>query len=250
MVSLTFGQIVAPPTRRYNAEDEDGPEARQYELVLSSPQARILVVAVGRLAPAFTATHFLTRDATPVGQIVETRPTGAAQDVCHIFSAAEGVLICHVLDADPDFNLVGDMAAQIVRLVRDAQSHIVVLTSDFLTSFKSLDVETDQATSMTRTLCSRSWLEPMTQCPPLEAPNMITGIPAAVLTLAQFRHQPCLVLANFVDSPRIDSVVLAGFQGVFQLKVFKDLIDQAIPRPDAAARVAQWSRKDHGNLYM
>ncbi|XP_059083780.1 proteasome assembly chaperone 1-like [Tigriopus californicus] len=256
MVSLTFGEVVVDrPSRRYNLEDEDDPVPRLYELFFEGPKAQTLLLATNEVALGFSSLYFLTAGQKPDGKIVETLKDeqSSSRDVCHIFTVTKGLIVCHALDANPDLNYVNDIGSKILELL-ETEAHIIILASDSLSNFKTVDLELDRQSDLLRKLVSDSWQESTSWSspppPPLESPNMVSGIPAALMTFAQFKKIPCLILINYVDSKTLDSITLQGFKKVFEIPLLQSF-SPTIPQKNVEKRLRELiSKVEQGNLYI
>lgn len=262
MISLTFGEVVLDrPGRRYNPDDleDEHPISRCYELFFEGPKAQTLILASNTVALGFSSLYFLTEGQKPDGKIVETLKDeqSTSREVCHIFTVTEGLIVCHDLDVNPDLNFVNDVGFKILELL-DTKASIIILASDRLSNFKTCNLEVDGQTSIQRKLVSNAWQEnalsssssswnhPQT----LETPNMVSGIPASLMTFAQFKKIPCLILINYVDSTTLDSITLEGFQKVFEIPTMKPFA-QIIPQKNVEERLRKlMSRVEQGNLYI
>ena len=77
----------------------------------------------------------------------------------------------------------------------------------------------------------------------LDRPNVIGGLPAALLSTCEFSGNPALLIANYSDSLDVDSTSLSGFLPLFELAEIRQ-------RPDAQKRLGELCESRYGNLYM
>ena len=128
--------------------------------------------------------------------------------------------VCCCIQATLDNNEL-NKAAETLLQACDQQTEIIILTSRHkrnLVDTLACEMESD---SITKILKTTSW----TKISPgsfLSQPNVLSGLPAALLSLAELRQKSGLLICSFFDSESIDSRSLQGLKEAFKrLSCFK-----------------------------
>merc|ERR550519_2823492 len=113
-------------------------------------------------------------------------------------------------------------AAEIVSLARAVLSTasntatVLVLASRHVSELKS--DETNYPTTPVYSLVTKSWAG-TSPCPSLPQPNIVSGLPAAVLTMAQMSGQKAALVVAYNEVLVVDSLTLAPFSVCHKLDV-------------------------------
>lgn len=147
--------------------------------------------------------------------------------VARFFKISDYVLHCYVTNEIPDEEL-NNLTSVLLSIDDQAVSNqlsVVVLTSYHFSSYFCLGDQPSFDTPLQRCLVSPSskhYLNP--PCKRLEQPNVIKGVPAAVLTNRTFNEKAGLLLLSYTDSQKPDSITLSGFMGLFNISEFSQFI--------------------------
>ena len=125
---------------------------------------------------------------------------------------------------------------------------MLVLTSKNLVQYHhGNDLTQDYAV---RCLKSSSWTY-KTNCKKLEQPNILGGIPAAVLTQKECNLGPCLAVVNYTEVETTDSLTLKGFHDVFfKLEPVAKNSVKPVPPATSTSRLKKLYEEEKGNIFM
>ena len=128
---------------------------------------------------------------------------------------------------------------------------VVVLTSKNLSQYQNCHEETPEV--VTKWLKTTKWngtsLKPANR---LGQPNIISGLPAALLTRVEFEQKSCCLVITYTDVDKSDSVTLKGLRDTFfKLAPVKKLSMVAVEDKLSSARLKKlFEKQDSGNIFM
>lgn len=251
--SSTFGQINFPSSRvdGVDHDDNDGKiddEKRTYSRHFEGT-GKLLFVTTCNLSGDFASVYLLDNNSELLGHISEITEFSEEESkpkqtrrAARFFHADEGIVVCKV-DIQVDNGDTSSLSSEILGLPFD---NVVVLTSNHIAAFKTSNPE--NAAPLTRCLSSAQWIEGM-PAKQLDRPNVVGGLPGAVLSMCEFSGRPALLIVNYSDSLETDSTSLSGFSPVYEVAGIR-LRNAFLPRPNAKERLEQLCESRYGNLYM
>lgn len=243
------------PSRGYYEEDNIDEEitTRSYHLDFDFKQyagsLKLLIVTTSNLSKQFVGVYLspINEDKlnADVGQITEKETLNAeklvepksqnsdkilvGRIVARFFKISESVLHCHIPEelCPEDVNkFTGELLSLDCPRVSKNLS-IVVLSSDHLSSYQCCGEDRGVDNPLQRCLISPSALKLFSPpCKRLEQPNVIKGVAAAVLTACTFSQKHCLMLLNYTDSQKADSITLSGFSSLFNVNGLLQLLNK------------------------
>merc|ERR1712061_345536 len=210
---------------------------------------KLLFVTTCRLSCDFASVYILGNKSKLIGHISEmtefpeneSNPKQTRKGA-QFYHADEGIVVCKI-DIQEDNGDTSSLAAEILGLSFD---NVIVLTSDHITAFKTSDPE--NAAPLTRCLSSAQWIEGM-PTKQLERPNVIGGLPGAIISMCEFWGRSALLIVNYSDSLDTDGTSLSGFSPVLEVSALR-LHKDSLPGPNAEGRLRQLCESRYGNLYM
>lgn len=241
-----FGEILPEVTRAYDEEEDWDEEASQddeserltvkWETVgITSVRQRFLVIADGEPITDFVGRCLVPGVAQEVGRLMDGETT-----IATFREASCDVMICSV---KPGIRLecLYEFSEKVVDLLdKSLQPEVTVLTCQPL----SLHLHNNSGSSavLVRTLHTSS-LSRGLPTPHLEQPNVLSGIPATVLTLCEMRDIPAVALVTFLHPLEVDSSVAS---------VLTNELSQCVTwwRPDIYTPNFPHRARNHGNMYL
>lgn len=147
--------------------------------------------------------------------------------MARLIKITEDILHCHIIE-DILAEDVNKFTNELLSLdcPRVSQNLIItVLSSDHLSSYQLNGENRDLDNPLQRCLISPNTIKLFSPpCKRLEQPNVIKGVAAAVLTDRIFSQKPCLLLLNYTDSQKADSITLSGFSSLFNVAGLSKII--------------------------
>ncbi|XP_077597460.1 proteasome assembly chaperone 1 [Stigmatopora nigra] len=144
-----------------------------------------------------------------------------------------------------------DQQFQWTEKVLDSLQHrglnVIVLSDCSLADYKSADYLYGSSTPFLRSLHSNVFSGP-TVCPALEQPNILTGLPAAVLNHCQVHRIPAVVYQCFSDVIGGDSVTMETYKPALA-KLGKSITLDPCPTSDTLRKIVR-TRDPQSNLYI
>lgn len=220
-----FGEVVAGSYRYFDDEDEDALDnARDLTFQLrdevSEKEGRLLLVAEGRLAAAFLHLLLGGGGGGDMQLVTEIQTGGSSRRTvarifrngsCTVVYCGEGV-VSHQ-DSLP-------LATIILSLVT-SQALVIPLTARHSSELQNTEalagsVGEELGSSLGLCLVTPKYAGPL-PCSRLVQPNLVSGLSAALLTLAIVRGLAAVLLVNYVDVLAVDSLALAGFQALLKV---------------------------------
>merc|ERR1719369_60005 len=211
-----FGEIVTRTPRYLDDEDEDSLQACQdYNYFLTGNTIKgeenksdLLLISDGKLASTFSKL-FLSEGAESDGTVEARHPqTEAGHTVCDIYSADNHTVV--TTSPVSPANMF-PLAETLLSLVLPTSTVLL------LTERHSSELRTDGRSPATHCLATPQLSGPL-PCDRLPAPNILSGLPAAVLSLCQMRGMPGLLLVTYTDVLSPDSISLSGFCPMFSVE--------------------------------
>ncbi|XP_033125671.1 proteasome assembly chaperone 1-like [Anneissia japonica] len=256
-----FGDVVTQISRAVDDDEEDCqldesllpvlrwcPSIRQ-QLEASSTKClkcSILMVAVGAEAVGFSQAYLLPEDPEILGVIASGM---SSLDKNSFSQKADSDKTCfiHRLASNPEVlvvlcksNVAPEQAfswtQQLFENIESENLYVTVLSSSLVTEYKSSKLVSELSTPFIRALRSSAY-KAKPQSPFLEAPNMVSSLPAAVLNHCQVNSIAAVLYVAFVDSPHVDVESMEVFKPVLEATPVKDLVQ---PRPGASKRLQQF----------
>ena len=113
-------------------------------------------------------------------------------------------------------------AAKLVLSLTQSNTQVVCLTARHISEYRGEDYLDENP--LVRCLATPSFPS-NTTIKRLEVPNLVTGLSAALLSIASVRGMSALLLVNFVEMLSLDSLSLSGFQAIHTIQVSAWVID-------------------------
>ncbi|XP_071956786.1 proteasome assembly chaperone 1-like [Antedon mediterranea] len=206
----------------------------------------VLVVAVGAEAVGFCQAYLLPEDPEILG-VFSTRMTTLDKNsfsqkadldkTCYIHRIASSpevlVVLCKSTVA-PEQSFT--WTEQLFEHIKTENLYVTVLSSSLVTEYRSSRLVSELPTPFLRALRSTAY-KAKPQSPFLESPNMVSGLPAAILNHCQIQSIAAVLYVSFVDSPHVDVDSMKVFQPVLSATPVKHLVQ---PGPEASDRLKKF----------
>jgi len=272
-MSWLNGGVKCDPPARGDYEDDclDATITRSYQLKLDSESyngLRLLIVTTSQLSADFIRVYLspneIDANVSEAGQIIESEELENQEwhtdnnhsngdlkqrTVAKLFKISDSVAHCHVCEqlSDDDINKFTQELTKLDTQQASSNFAIVILSSYNSASYQFDTDYPDLESPLQRYLLSPSsqqGLKPT--CKRLEQPNTIKGLGASVLIDRTFNSKPCLLLLNYTDSQKPDSITLGGFSSIFSTTHLKNLI-KPIPIQMSVQRLKKLQRSTYAN---
>lgn len=237
-----FGEVTTGSFRYFDDEDEDYiQDAESRAFSVSSPcvlEKNLLLVGEGELSAVYLQ---LCADSQKVGSVIAT---GHRESEIGIIYRGENwtAVSCtgelHMAEFNSLANTILGMA--------EPTATIVCLTSRHVSELRG--IEEERGETVVKCLHTKSF-KSTDKIDRLEAPNILTGLSAGILSIAAVKGLAGGLLVNYVDVPNTDSLSLNGFQAVDKFPAVKA---SSLKRPtDLASSLKALRPTSHAtNLYM
>ncbi|XP_062869908.1 proteasome assembly chaperone 1 [Trichomycterus rosablanca] len=187
-------------------------------------QCSNLIIAVGPNAAGSISAYVLnSEDWTQVGWVSlwnersrgSTRPDAAPLPgepgcIIHQQKSSPFVLICQCTCYVAEDQLF-QLAEKVLGSVQRRGLNVTVLSDFPLADYKTSDYLSGSSTPFLRALKTTSFTGSL-PCPALEQPNIITGLPAAVLSHCQVQRIPAVCFQCFSDVIHPDSITMKAYE--------------------------------------
>ena len=130
---------------------------------------------------------------------------------------------------------------------------VVVLTSKNVAQYQhSADDDGTSPEVITKWLKTSKFLCRLKPDDRLELPNIVGGLPAALLTRAEFGSKPGCLLVSYTDVDSSDSLTLRGFlQTFFKLRPVEGLSVVPVSTKVSTSRLKSlFERQERGQIFM
>ena len=144
------------------------------------------------------------------------------------YNVSDDTLCCALNECCLDMGEANKVAQEVFKIMGNDQTEMLIMTSKHMRSL--LDKNDDDLTSesIAKTLCSSTWTNRQLNSNYLAQPNTLSGLPAALLTMAELKKKRCLLICNFIESESVDSKTLKGFIEAVQAVPFISLQSQKV----------------------
>lgn len=269
-----FGEVLPIHSRAVeDSEDEDAETPSvyfdldsKYEDISLLPSYNLICVATG-LAPSIFVRSYLVPDSHQVLGTIRLNAAnhGAADTVWGLdysrspdslgkllhYSGNGGVLYC-VCDKDVPHEHCATIARHFVELSKSGNVTCIALSALPASDYKTKGAAGKLGYPLLRQLRTCAFGPGKTDdgVPPLETPNTVSGLSAAVLTECEVREMPGVLIVGYSDSPEVDSSAVRAYEPALKLPCLHGLSQPAESCRSALLRHVRDARIDRGNLYF
>lgn len=268
MSCMFTGGAAERPSRGLNDLDSDDEDMdtcqakKSYEVEVSGKvdDVEVLIVTNTKISRDFVDVYTDASNEV-VGAVKETttsqqeegQETSVQQTIATLKKLNNQVCRCDFL-SEPGTDHLNGVAVKLLGKFVNAKLSVVVLTSKNLTQYQrgGHDIE-DTPEVVTKWLKTSKWaaasLKPKDR---LEQPNIIGGLPAALLTQAEFGKKSCCLAITYTDVDKSDSLTLRGLRDTFfKLDPVKKLSLVPVADKLSSARLRKlFEQQDNGNIFM
>uniref|UniRef100_V9L7P1 Proteasome assembly chaperone 1 n=1 Tax=Callorhinchus milii TaxID=7868 RepID=V9L7P1_CALMI len=234
-----FGEVLPVFSRAVREEEEEGREAASHREVRVQwlpenqgatgscagrcPPRSALIVAVGPNAVAFVnafvqsagdweviGTVTLWNEAVEgTKNLAQEFPTDSS---CLLYrlTSNPNILTCHCSDVVPEDQLF-QWTDKVFASLQKQNLNVIVLSNCSMAEYKSAEPVSGLVMPFLRALKTKEFKDSLC-CPLLEQPNIITGLPAAVLSYCQVWHIPAVVYQCHSNVTHLDSETIGAFK--------------------------------------
>jgi len=284
MSILNLGEFPSVPSRGIqdldsDEEPDDVQIQRSYELdeTVGKPleNVELLIVTNSKLSSDFVNVYIdhqrlQQEDNKSMGQIKLIETTSvvnkenqgevdekkvAAIGTIKLIGGKNSAAVCHChFSMEPHQDSLNDLTEKIFQSFNSPKLTVVVLTSRNLVQYQKNSNMSDSELPeyLTRGLKTSCWTDP-SPCQRLEQPNIVGGIPAAILTEREFGGKPCYLIVNYTEVDTTDSITLKGFHdSFFRLAPVKACASlKTLPAKESIAKLKKLvEEEDQGNIFM
>lgn len=196
-----------------------------------------MIVAIGPAAAGFVQAYILENDFSIVGALFsgldekdwntfdQTAPT---DKTCYVYRSRSkpGVFVCSCktdVNVEQSYSWVEQLFSYID--VGDPNLYLTILCSYMTSEFRSDIPVSDMETPFIRTLKTSKFAgTPMG--PYLEQPNLVSGLPAQLLTFSQIQNIRAVLYICYTDSIYLDSDTMGVFKPLLNSTPIKDIIEE------------------------
>lgn len=260
-----FGEINELSSRA--VDDEEIDDQPTYNLTLdhkSKPEKRtdskLLVIAAGDLATAFSKCYLISDSSMHLFDVEYSSsrtdsesnmytgglvPPSKGLKAASVYSVNEDIVVCEVPNLVPE-EIAMDVCSMVLSQVYCLEG--LCLTSKHMANFKSAE-SVQSSAPFIKTLATSKYHDSHSNAMSrLQAPNFVSGFPAAFLAEFQVKNKAALCIVNYVDSDLLDSSNVQIFERVrdVDLSIKVDFV------ADAKAKLAKYIKSRHSiesNLY-
>lgn len=245
-------EVVYPTSRAVELGEEDEEEDRQmFGSRSASPVVRLsrclktkensstvscklLVLAFGRIATTFVEAHFLNSDSMIVGVVAcgkkekdlnSLLQTAPSDKTCFIYSSISAqesrsseVLFCQSKVEYPA-ECCHDWAKEIFSSIKADKVLILSTKPAFLCSLSDSSEEDSDCVFALKT---NNWKSTV-KFPFLKSPNVVSDLPAAVLTYCQIFHTPAVLYVGITATDAVDSRAVEMFHALLKEDPLRDV---------------------------
>ncbi|XP_049598893.1 proteasome assembly chaperone 1 [Syngnathus scovelli] len=210
------------------------------------------ILAVGHNASRFLSVYVLASekwDAVGRASVWNERSRPRSSDQSCVFYRHRdepSVLICQLtcyVAEDQQFQ----WAEKVLDCLQHRELHVTVLSDSSVADYKSAEYLGGHSAPFLRSLHTTTFNGPPV-CPALEQPNILTGLPAAVLNHCQVHRIPAVVYQCFTDVIGTDSVTMETYKPVLVNLGSSIKLDHC-PSSDALRKIVR-TRDPQSNLYI
>lgn len=156
------------------------------------------------------------------------------------------VLICQVTCYIAEDQLF-QWTEKVFDCLQQRELHVTVLSDSSVSEYKTADYLCGSSTPFLRSLQSRAFTGP-SACGSLEQPNIVTGLPAAVLNHSEVYHIAAVVYQCYSDVNGPDSVTMEAYKPVLA-KLGKNIQWDLSPSTDVLRKFVR-TTNIQSNLYI
>lgn len=225
----TITEVISAPVVRWSAKAR-----REMESSGGHIQCSSLLVAIGTAATGFLDVHLLS---TQPSEIIGAICCGMRDHEANTLSQqahTDHTCFVHRLVGHPGVIAVQckvDVATgqlfswteQIFSRLCAASTTVTVLSTSSITEYRSPLPPNDLPPNFLRSLKTCAVPEPLA-APPLEQPNIVSGLPAQIVTYCQVHQFPCVLYICYTDLSCLRSETMKSFRGLLSSSAFKGFI--------------------------
>lgn len=233
-----FGEVVERSSRAFWGEEfdsEDDTESNSHKKCrkleisssagnLTSPMIRLFLVAHGPLTEGFVESCFLDKG-LPIAKITETEnETGEEESITRrkrkpsaVYRLSSDVLLC-MCSPHLDIAQSYDFAEKISLWMKNAEQ-VIILSCSYISGYHFTRYQNDSPDTFLKALKTDNFNWPVLS-EILEQPNIVQGVPAAVLTWCQTFKIPAVLYVCYTRSYEIDSDSVKLFFQLFSQMPF------------------------------
>jgi len=236
-----FGEVVTGSFRYFDDEDEDEQEVSCRSFSVTSPptlEKQLLVVADGQLSAVYLQ---LIAGKQKMGSLIASGHKNSEIGTIYRGSDWSGVACGGELQRAEYSTLANTILG-----LTTPPAAVICLTSRHISEFRG--GEEDRGETIVRSLKTKTF-PTVDKIKRLEAPNILTGLSAAILSIAAVKGIAACLLVNYVDVLTADSLSLQGFQDLHRLPLASS---SALEKPTNLATELREARltANPSNLYM
>lgn len=196
------------------------------ELVNEKLHCSMLVIAVGQAASGFCQSYLLSSESRPIGwlsSVLNENESGSYKnaEIFRCKGQTDVMVCCCIKDVSPEsaFCWVNKLFTSF--LMESAE--VAVLTSLPSSEYRTEIPYCQLAVPFLRSLRTTNTCKQRPPCPYLEQPNLVTGLPAQILTHCQVFDIPAQVFICYLESLYIDSSTMRAFLPVLKLTKLNEI---------------------------
>ncbi|XP_078264913.1 proteasome assembly chaperone 1 [Rhinoraja longicauda] len=274
-----FGEVVSVFSRAVDEEDEEDEEIRRelagrrdvtiqwssesrsskdHSATLSIPCSTLLI-AVGENAAGFLNSFVqccgsweVVGAVTLCNERVQRQLTSekqfSADSSCLLYRLTSDptILSCHCTCYIAEDQLF-HWAEKVFENIQKRNLNVIVLSSSSVTEYKSSRSIPSIPVPFLRALKTNT-LQELPQCELLEQPNVISGLPAAVLTHCQIQQIPAVLYHCYSDVAALDTLTAEAFKPVLASRSLKPFVKVTTRSAEILQRLVD-ANKIQSNLY-
>ena len=196
---------------------------------MKNDSLKYLFVSTSNLTAAFVKVHFAEKE---MPDIVGTIKATDGCEVAKFYSISDQIILCNVDSNSVSIDEVNLIGTKITDVCPKNGCAIAILTSESIVNYHQ-DKSSEDDSFILRKVQNSHWKSTSKVCCPLlEQPNVIGGIPAAILTISELQSVPCILIVQYSTSNLIDSQNMEGYNIIKEnVKSFcKPILDQEIQK--------------------
>jgi len=237
-----FGEVVTGSFRYFDDEDEDEQQEVDYRsFSVTSPPTRekkLLIVADGQLSAVYLQ---LVADKQKIGSLNAIGHKNS--EIGTIYRGSDWTAVsCSTELQRGEYTIL----ANTILGLTDPAATVICLTSRHISEFRG--AEEERGETVVKSLKTKTF-PTIDKIGRLEAPNILTGLSAGILSIAAVKGIPACLLVNYVDILTADSLSLQGFQNLHRLPVASSSSLKPATNLAAALKAVRLAASP-SNLYM
>jgi len=202
-----FGEVVTGSCRYFDDEDDEE-VLRTFSLSTTnlSAEPKLLILAEGKLPAVYMKLCTKTQEVASVVGAFE----GKSTKVGSIYRGSNWTVV--TCEGDLKMGEYTPLATLLLTTLVEPSTNILCLTARHISEYRG-DWEED---NVVRCLTTHQF-PTQTAIKRLEVPNLLTGLSAALVSLAAVKGLPAALVVNYVEVMDADSLSLSGFDAIHKL---------------------------------